>query len=64
MDQRVDPVPHVRNPDEEPRTWWRMMMPRGPYARALSIIIAPSVILHSVLVFVFMERHWNTVTRR
>ncbi len=39
-------------------------MPKSLYARALIIIIAPIVILQSVLVFVFMERHWNTVTRR
>ena len=32
--------------------------------RALLIIIAPMVILQSVVAFVFMERHWNTVTRR
>lgn len=39
-------------------------MPKGLYARALIIIIAPMVILQSVVAFVFMERHWNTVTRR
>ena len=39
-------------------------MPKGLYARSLLIIIAPMVILQSVVAFVFMERHWNTVTRR
>src|SRR5437763_9141286 len=39
-------------------------MPTGLYARALLIIIAPMVVLQSVVAFVFMERHWNTVTRR
>ncbi|MEM8636750.1 MAG: ATP-binding protein [Pseudomonadota bacterium] len=39
-------------------------MPKSLYARALIIIIAPILILQSVLAFVFMERHWNTVTRR
>src|SRR5689334_4824917 len=39
-------------------------MPTGLYARALLIIIVPMVILQSVVAFVFMERHWNTVTRR
>src|SRR5262249_35019852 len=38
-------------------------MPKGLYARALLIIIVPMVILQSVVAFVFMERHWNTVTR-
>ena len=39
-------------------------MPKGLYARALLIIIAPMVVLQSVVAFVFMERHWNTVTQR
>ncbi len=39
-------------------------MPKGLYARALLIIIAPMVILQSVIAFVFMERHWNVVTQR
>ena len=38
-------------------------MPKGLYARALVIIIAPMVILQSVVAFVFMERHWTTVTQ-
>src|SRR3954464_3896612 len=38
-------------------------MPTGLYARALLIIIVPMVVLQSVVAFVFMERHWNTVTR-
>ena len=39
-------------------------MPKGLYARALIIIIAPIVLLESVIAFVFMERHWHNVTRR
>jgi len=39
-------------------------LPKGLYARALIIIIAPMVLLQSVLTFVFLERHWQTVTRR
>ncbi len=42
----------------------RGIMPKGLYARALLIIIVPMVILQSVVAFVFMERHWNTVTQR
>src|SRR5260370_8540632 len=38
-------------------------MPSGLYGRALLIMIVPMVILQSVVAFVFMERHWNTVTR-
>jgi two-component system osmolarity sensor histidine kinase EnvZ len=53
-----------------PRPFRRIMgaigdrMPKGLYARALIIIIAPMVLLQSVLTFVFLERHWQTVTRR
>ena len=44
--------------------WINGGMPKGLYARALLIIIAPMVILQSVIAFVFMERHWNVVTQR
>jgi two-component system, OmpR family, osmolarity sensor histidine kinase EnvZ len=44
--------------------WLNSIMPKGLYARALLIIIAPMVILQSVVAFVFMERHWNVVTQR
>jgi two-component system, OmpR family, osmolarity sensor histidine kinase EnvZ len=44
--------------------WFKGILPKGLYARALFIIIAPMVVLQSVVAFVFMERHWNTVTRR
>ena len=44
--------------------WFKGIMPKGLWARSLLIIIVPMVILQSVVAFVFMERHWNTVTRR
>ncbi len=44
--------------------WLKSFMPTGLYARALLIIVTPMVILQSVVAFVFMERHWNTVTYR
>ena len=40
------------------------LMPKGLYARALIIIIAPIVLLQCVVAFTFMERHWQAVTRR
>ena len=40
------------------------LAPKGLYARALIIIIAPIVLLESVVAFSFMERHWQSVTRR
>ncbi|MEO0327378.1 MAG: ATP-binding protein [Pseudomonadota bacterium] len=39
-------------------------LPKGLYGRSLIIIIAPMVLLQSVIAFVFMERHWQTVTQR
>lgn len=44
--------------------WFRRRVPTGLYARSLLIIIVPMVLLQSVVAFVFMERHWQTVTQR
>lgn len=53
------------------RAWllpfWRRavaLMPKGLFARTLLIVVAPMVILQGVLTYVFMERHWQLVTRR
>lgn len=45
-------------------SWLAELLPKGLYARALIIIIAPIVVLEGVIAFVFMERHWEAVTRR
>lgn len=44
--------------------WMRRQLPTGLFARSLLIIILPILILQTVLAFVFMERHWQTVTQR
>jgi len=44
--------------------WFTKRIPTGLYGRTLLIIILPMVILQSVIAFVFMERHWQTVTQR
>ena len=47
--------------------FWRGIgryMPKRLYARSLIIVIAPMILLQSVIAFVFMERHWQTVTVR
>lgn len=44
--------------------WFTRRIPTGLYGRTLLIIILPMVILQSVIAFVFMERHWQTVTQR
>ncbi len=45
-------------------SWFSRRMPKRLYARSLIIIITPMVLLQSVVAFVFMERHWQTVTQR
>ena len=51
-------------------TWRRLArsvgetMPKGLFARAIIIIIAPVVLLQSLVAFVFMERNWQDVTAR
>jgi two-component system, OmpR family, osmolarity sensor histidine kinase EnvZ len=42
----------------------KAVMPKGLYARSLLIVIAPVVLLQSVIAYAFMERHWQTVTNR
>ena len=42
----------------------RRILPKGLYGRSLIIVVAPIVILQSVIAFVFMERHWQMVTDR
>lgn len=55
--------PLRRLPDRSLRPIARIM-PKGLYPRALVIVIAPVVLLQSVVAYVFMERHWQTVTQR
>ncbi|AQX27608.1 two-component system, OmpR family, osmolarity sensor histidine kinase EnvZ [Bartonella sp. JB63] len=44
--------------------WLSKKMPKRLYARSLIIIIAPMVLLQTVIGYVFMERHWQMVTER
>lgn len=49
------------------RRFWHIgshYLPKRLYARSLIIVIAPMILLQSVVAFVFMERHWQTVTQR
>jgi len=39
-------------------------LPKRLYARSLIIVIAPMILFQSLVAFVFMERHWQTVTVR
>lgn len=47
-----------------PRWSLSQWLPKGLYARTILIIAMPLVLLQTVLLFVFMERHWHNITRR
>ena len=61
---RASPPEHGRPLSTASRAGSAGMLPKGLYARSLIIIIAPMILLQSVVAYVFMERHWQTVTRR
>ena len=53
------------------RSLWRRgarglaeMLPKGLYKRSLLIVILPMVLLQTAVTFVFMQNHWELVTRR
>ena len=52
------------------RNWRRFsrvvagLMPTGLFGRSLLIIVTPMILLQTVMTFVFMERHWESVTNR
>ena len=54
----------MESPMQRLLRWLARSMPKGLYARSLIIIIAPMVLLQSVIAYVFMERHWQMVTER
>ena len=56
---------------DKPRNAWRWfsrwlasLLPKGLYPRALLIVILPVVLLQTAIAWVFMERHWQSVTAR
>lgn len=42
----------------------KKISPNSLYTRSLIIIIAPIVVLQAILTFVFLERHWQLVTKK
>ncbi|MEM8853711.1 MAG: ATP-binding protein [Pseudomonadota bacterium] len=44
--------------------WLRRRLPRRLFARSLLIIVVPMIILQSVVAFVFLDRHWESMTER
>jgi two-component system, OmpR family, osmolarity sensor histidine kinase EnvZ len=63
MDSKTRSIP-VLKPYYRLAAWLNARMPKGLFPRALIIIIAPMVLLQSVVAYVFMERHWQMVTQR
>ena len=41
----------------------REFLPKTLFGRMLSIILVPMIIVQVITVFIFYERHWDTVTR-
>lgn len=44
--------------------WSRAHLPKSLYGRTALVIVLPMVLLQCVVLLIFMERHWETVTRR
>jgi two-component system, OmpR family, osmolarity sensor histidine kinase EnvZ len=57
-------VPRLKLPIARAIHWIKRVTPKGLYARALLIVIVPVVLLQSIIAYIFMERHWQTVTNR
>ena len=49
-----------------PRRFWlkRVFMPRSLLGRVLLIMVTPLILMQSITVWVFYDRHWDTITRR
>ncbi len=63
----TDEIPSLRFRRNPWRIFARFVsrqMPKSLFGRSLLIIIAPMILLQGVLAFVFMERHWQSVTQR
>lgn len=43
---------------------FRQILPKNLFARALIIIVAPVLLSQSILSYIFIDRHWELVTRR
>ena len=41
----------------------REFLPKTLFGRMLSIILVPMIIVQVITVFIFYERHWDTVNR-
>ncbi len=64
IDQLPAPAPGIRGTYGRFARAVGASMPKGLFARSVIIIIAPVVLLQSLVAFVFMERNWQDVTQR
>jgi two-component system osmolarity sensor histidine kinase EnvZ len=53
---------HGSQPRESGR--FRLPLPKGLYTRSLLIVIIPMIVLQAVVASVFLDRHWELVSRR
>lgn len=59
------PAPHPAGRKPALRGWrLRAALPKGLYPRSLLIIVTPVILLQVVLAVVFMDRHYESVTRQ
>ena len=49
-----------------PRRFWlkRIFLPRSLLGRVLLIMVTPVILMQGITVWVFYDRHWDTITRR
>ena len=71
LSDTIVPIASASRPPRGLRRRWRLFarklasyMPQGLYGRSLIIIIAPMILLQTVVAAVFMERHFEQVTER
>ena len=46
------------------RHWSKRLLPRSLLGRSLLIMVIPLILLQGISVWVFYDRHWDTITRR
>ncbi|WP_321339023.1 ATP-binding protein [Breoghania sp.] len=44
--------------------WLRRHMPKRLFPRTILIIVVPMIVLQSLMAYLFMQKHWETVTKR
>jgi two-component system osmolarity sensor histidine kinase EnvZ len=60
----VEPLPLRRRLAGGLGRFLRHYLPKRLFPRSLLIVVLPMIVLQSIVAYVFMERHWQLVTRR